>query len=308
MPAEKRELVDYARNGHGLSFRQACLLFCLSSSVYYYQAKRKDDTEIITQLSSLSDEHKRWGFWMMYHRLRNLGYRWNHKRVYRVYTQMRLNLRSKRKKRLPARVKAPLLRPVYPNITWSLDFMHDTLMNGKSIRSLNIIDDFNREVLTIAVDSSLPSGRVIRELDKLIEWRGKPDKIRSDNGPEFISDKIALWCSAYQIEWEFTQPGKPTQNSLIERFNRTFRQDVLDNYMFESLSELRRYARAWMWMYNNERPHSALGFLTPVQFLLKYGKLPTHNSQSQFPTFQQDINIMEKEREKRKSLKQNVAK
>lgn len=308
MPAEKRELVDYARNGHNLSFRQACLLFCLSSSVYYYQAKRKDDTEIITQLSSLSDDHTRWGFWMMFHRLRNLGYRWNHKRVYRVYTQMRLNLRNKRKKRLPARVKAPLLRPVYPNITWSLDFMHDTLMNGKSIRSLNIIDDFNREVLTIAVDSSLPSVRVIRELDKLIEWRGKPDKIRSDNGPEFISDKIALWCSAYQIEWEFTQPGKPTQNSLIERFNRTFRQDVLDNYMFESLSELRKYAGAWMWMYNNERPHSALGYLTPVQFLLKYGKLPAHNNQSQFPTFQQDINIIQKEREKRKILKQNVAK
>lgn len=235
---------------------------------------------------------------MMYHRLRNLGNRWNHKRV---YTQMRLNLRNKRKKRLPARVKTPLLRPVYPNITWSLDFMHDTLMSGKSIRSLNIIDDFNREVLTIAVDSSLPSARVILELDRLIEWRGKPDKIHSDNGPEFISDKIALWCSAYQIEWEFTQPGKPTQNSLIERFNRTFRQDVLDNYMFESLSELRKYARAWMWMYNNERPHSALGYLTPIQFLLKYGKLPEHNHQSQFPTFQQYINIMKKKR------KRNVA-
>ncbi|MDL2251930.1 IS3 family transposase, partial [Odoribacter sp. OttesenSCG-928-J03] len=134
------------RDKHGVSFRQACILFSLSSSVYYYQAKRKDDSEIIAQLSALSEAHRRWGFWLMYHRLRKLGYRWNHKRVYRVYTQMRLNLRCKRKKRLPARNPSPLLRPLYPNVTWSLDFMHDTLDNGKNIRSLNVIDDFNREV------------------------------------------------------------------------------------------------------------------------------------------------------------------
>ena len=247
--------------------------------------------DIIEQLSLLSDLYKSWGFWMMYHRLRNLGHLWNHKKVYRVYTQMRLNLRCKRKKRLPTRVKAPLLCPIYPNVTWSLDFMHDTLSNGKSIRSLNIIDDFNREVLNITVDCSLTASRVIRELDKLIEWRGKPEKIRSDNGPEFISAMIHEWCLTNNIEWEYIQPGKPTQNSLIERFNRTFRQDLLDRYMFDNLSELRKYAHAWMWMYNNERPHSALGYLTPVEFLLKYGKLRTHNHLHQFPTFQQDIII-----------------
>ncbi|MFP5081393.1 integrase core domain-containing protein [Pedobacter sp. JCM 36344] len=115
-----------------------------------------------------------------------------------------------------------------------------------------MIDDFNREVLSITVDSSLPSQRVILELDKLVDWRGKPDTIRSDNGPEFISTAISEWCKTNSVSWNYIQPGKPTQNSLIERFNRTFRQDVLDCYMFDSLAELRKYAQAWAWMYNNE--------------------------------------------------------
>ena len=203
----------------------------------------------------------------------------------------------------PITVKSPLLRTVYPNVTWSLDFMHDTLSNGKTIRTLNVFDDFNREVLSIAVDTSLPSARVVRELKMLIDWRGKPEKIRSDNGPEFISATVEEWCAEQQIEWEYIQPGKPTQNSLIERFNRTFRQDVLDGYMFENLTEMRKYAQAWMWMYNNERPHSALGYLTPVEFLLKYGKLPAHNGQPQYPTFQQDSN----DNSDWKSLTLNVA-
>jgi len=197
---------------------------------------------------------------------------------------MRLNLRNKRKKRLSARVKMPLLCPVGPNITWSLDFMHDTLASGQTIRTLNVIDDFNREALSITVDRSLPAQRVVRELEKLLEWRGKPEKIRSDNGPEFVAEAMRGWCEQNSIQWEFIQPGKPIQNSLIERFNRTFRQDVLDSYMFDSLPEIRKYAQAWVWMYNNERPHSSLGQLTPTEFLLKYGKL------SEFPTFQQDSN------------------
>jgi len=197
---------------------------------------------------------------------------WNHKRVYRIYTDMRLNLRNKRKKRLPVRIKAPLLCPIGPNITWSLDFMHDTLASGKTIRTLNVIDDFSREALSITVDTSLPAQRVIRELEKLLEWRGTPEKIRSDNGPEFIAECIRGWCGQHNIQWEFIQPGKPTQNSLIERFNRTLRQDVLDSYMFDSLSDIRKYADAWAWMYNNERPHSSLGQLTPTEFLPRIWK------------------------------------
>lgn len=202
---------------------------------------------------------------------------------------MRLNLRSKRKKRLPARVKEPLLRPVYPNVTWSMDFMHDTLENGKSVRSLNIIDDFNREVLNITIDTSLPSSKVITQLEQLIEWRGKPEKIRVDNGPEFIAEKLKTWCDINTIELFFIQPGKPTQNSLIERFNRTFRTEFLNVYLFESITEMENYAGVWMWMYNNERPHSALQYLTPRDFLLKYGKV-NHQNAEDFPTFQQNFN------------------
>lgn len=167
---------------------------------------------------------------------------------------MKLNLRNKRKKRLPARVKEPLLRPVYPNVTWSMDFMHDTLECGKKVRSLNIMDDFNREILQVSIDSSLPSAKVISSLEQLTQWRGKAEKIRVDNGPEFIAQKMKDWRNFQGIELQFIQPGKPTQNSLIERFNRTFRSEFLDVYLFKNIKQMRNYAEIWMWKYNNERP------------------------------------------------------
>ena len=201
---------------------------------------------------------------------------------------MKLNLRNKRKKRLPARIKQPLVRPIYPNVTWSMDFMHDSLENGKRIRTLNIIDDFNREILNITIDTSLPSAKVISQLAQLIEWRGKPEKIRVDNGPEFIAEKMKDYCNKNHIELGFIQAGKPTQNSLIERFNRTFRTEFLNVYLFENLKQMRNYAEIWMWIYNNERPHSSLQYLTPRDFLLKYGKLNQNNA-NEFPTFQQNL-------------------
>lgn len=289
MPAERRELVTYAKESFSISLRQACELFRISTSVFYYKAKRKDDdVQISEELLKLAESHRTWGFWMMYNRLRNLDYLWNHKRVYRIYTLMRLNLRCKRKKRIPARTKEPLLRPIHPNVTWSIDFMHDTLQDGRKIRSLNVIDDFNREALMVTVNNSLPAQRVITELDKLIQWRGKPDRIRVDNGPEFIAQKMKDWCQTNDIELTYIQPGKPTQNSLIERFNRTFREEVLDSYMFESARQMQNYVNAWVWVYNNERPHSSLGYLTPRGFLSKYGKLNIQNAE-EFPTFQQDL-------------------
>lgn len=282
--------MEYSKQEFKLSLRQACILFCLSTSVYYYQPKRRNEDDLIIQeLSALADLHKTWGFWLMFHRLRKLNYSWNHKRVYRVYKMMRLNMRNKRKKRLPVGVKEPLLRPISPNITWSIDFMHDTLQCGKKIRSLNIMDDFNREILSISVETSLPSRRVIRELNQLIDWRGKPERIRVDNGPEFIAQALKDWCYEQEVELVYIQPGKPTQNSLIERFNRTFRQEVLDCFMFSSIKELKLFAQAWMWMYNNERPHSGLDYLTPHEFLLKYGKLQQAYL-GEFPTFRQDKN------------------
>lgn len=166
-----------------------------------------------------------------------------------------------------------------------MDFMHDRLTNGSSFRVLNIIDDYNREVLTITADRSISSGRVIRELDKLLEWRGKPEQIRVDNGPEFLAHSMELWCQENEISLQFIQPGKPNQNAYVERFNRTYRDEVLDEHLFEDIAQVKEFSEQWMWEYNNERPHDSLEDLTPVEHLLKYGK------RSAFPTFQQDNSI-----------------
>ena len=258
-------------------------------SVYYYKPKIRDDEPLRQEMSAMATKHNRWGFWMMYQRLRDLNYRDNHKRVYRIYTTMKLNLRRKHKKRLPARVLEPLAQPLHPNLTWSMDFMHDGLMGGKPFRSFNIIDDFNREVLNITIDTSLTSLRVIRELTKLIEWRGKPVKLRCDNGPEYVSQALEDWALNNGIQLTFIQKGKPHQNGYIERFNRTYREEILDNYAFENLSQARVMTNAWMWVYNNERPHSSLGYMTPRGFLLKYvDRRHAQGSEEAFPTFQQD--------------------
>jgi putative transposase len=257
--------------------------------MYYYKAIPRDDEPIREAFSQLAVRHNRWGFWMMFRRLRNLNYTDNHKRMYLIYTAMKLNLRRKHKKRLPARILEPLAQPIAPNLTWSMDFMHDGLIGGKPFRSFNIIDDFNRESLVITLDTSLTSQRIIRELNTLIEWRGKPVKLRVDNGPEFVSAAMELWAEQNKIQLKFIQKGKPHQNGYIERFNRTYREEILDNYAFDTLAQARMMTQAWIWVYNNERPHSSLGYMTPRGFLLKYGKSPDAQDPGfAFPAFQQD--------------------
>lgn len=251
-----------------MSLRQACILFSISTSVYYYQTKSKpEDAEISSKLGQLAQRHPRWGFWMMFHYLRLNEHWWNHKRVYRVYTQMKLNLRRPYKKRLPKRAKESLIQPLFPNMTWSMDFMSDGLISGEPFRSFNIIDDFNREALHITLDRSITSRRITRELDSLIEWREKPEKIRVDNGPEFLAQAMKDWCELHQVTLTYIQKGKPAQNGYIERFNRSFREEILDAFAFESLEQARMLTQAWMWIYNNERPHDAIGNVPPRVFL-----------------------------------------
>ncbi|MEM6765225.1 MAG: IS3 family transposase [Bacteroidota bacterium] len=280
--------MSYCQEEYQLSIRKGCKLFSLSSSVYYYQPVEKDDAVVIEQLDQLAETHPRWGFWKMYHWLRLKGYSWNHKRVYRVYVSKGMSIRRKAKKRLPTRSAISMSYPIDANICWSMDFMHDKVWEGRSFRTWNVIDDFNREVLSIAVDTSISSHRVVRELDRLIEWRGKPQFIRVDNGPEFIAARMQAWCDTHQIELRFIQAGKPTQNSLIERFNRTYREELLDLYCFKSISQVRELTQEWMWGYNTERPHDSLGNLPPRTFLLKYGKVQPPCALPDFPTFQQD--------------------
>lgn len=253
-----------------LSVRKACKIVSIPRSSYDYKAKPKDDAPVQQILTSLVEKHVDIGFWQSFYRIRNKGFIWNHKKVYRVYTDMKLNIRRRIKRRLPARIKEALFIPGAPNEVWSIDFMSDALTDGRKFRLLNIIDDYNRESLAIEVDTSLPSLRLIRTLERIIAERGKPKCIRVDNGPEFISHKLQEWCEANGIRIQYIQPGKPTQNAYVERNNGSIRRGLLNAYLFNSLAEVRIMAEDWRIDYNQERPHKSLGYMSPVRYAEKY--------------------------------------
>ncbi len=250
------------------SQRRICNLYNVNRSTVRRKTVVSDTSREITELlMRLSDSHKRWGFGLMFRWLRRQGYTWNHKRVYKIYCELALNLRIKPKKRLPARSPVPLHQPAQPNSFWSMDFMSDSLASGRKFRTLNVLDDFNRESLAIEIDYSLPTERVVRVLDQVALTRGYPAFIRVDNGPEYISQRLLEWAQQHGVTISHIQPGKPAQNGYIERFNRTYREDILDQYWFSDLNEVRDITYEWMDMYNGQRPHSSLGYKTPWEFL-----------------------------------------
>jgi putative transposase len=268
-PSRRREMAQWAVQQKSVSIPAACQAFGISQTCYRYQAKlSSENSEIADWLIRLTANQRNWGFGLCFLYLRNVkGYGWNHKRVYRIYRALELNLRIKPKKRLVREKPEPLSEPTARNQVWSMDFMHDQLSDGRSIRLFNVIDDFNREGLDIEVDFSLPSERVIRSLERIIEWRGRPDRIRCDNGPEYVSAALMAWASRRGIHVGFIQPGKPQQNAYIERYNRTVRYDWLAHYLFDSIEEVQEFATRWLWTYNHERPNMATGGITPKQKL-----------------------------------------
>jgi putative transposase len=250
---------------------RACRVVGLHKSLWYYRS-RKDDTEIIEKLRELAERFPTRGFDDYYGKIRNEGLRWNRKRVLRVYRSLKLGLRRKHKRRLPARIKQPLQQAQKPNESYSMDFLSDALSTKRKVRVLNIMDDCTRESLSVYADFSIPGEKVVDVLKSIVLERGKPEQIRVDNGPEFLSKVFVEWCNKQSIAIKYIQPGKPMQNGYIERLNRTFREDVLDAYEFDNLEQLRILCDEWQHQYNNFHPHQALNGKTPAMTVNNYQK------------------------------------
>lgn len=260
-----------------MSLRRACRVVGISGSVYKYRPDTQKDVPVIEALQKAVERYPAYGFSKLFKILRRWGYPWNHKRVYRLYSQLNLNKRRRGKKRLPTRYPEPLAVPATANQSWSIDFMSDSLFCGRRFRTFNVVDDFNREALAIEIDLSLPAQRMIRVLDRIVAWRGYPQQLRMDNGPEFISATLAEWADDHGIKLEFIKPGKPTQNSYVERFNRTYRDEILNMYVFTTLNEVRELTENWIREYNEERPHDSLNDLTPWEYLALHNKPENSN-------------------------------
>lgn len=283
--------MEEIKTEQSISTVRACRIVGLSTSAVYYKS-RKDDSEVITKLQSLAEKLPTRGFGVYYGRIRNEGLAWNHKRVKRVYDLLHLNLRRKHKRRLPNREKLPLEQPTQINQKWSMDFMSDALTDGRKFRTFNLIDDFNREVLAVEADTSLPAKRVVRVLERVIWERGKPTFIRVDNGPEFISSTLETFCKDQGITLQFIKPGKPMQNGFVERLNRTYREDVLDAYLFNNLTQVRAISEEWMTDYNTYHPHQSLKGYSPIGYrqAVESGKLRPTQPKQEFTTCNSSFN------------------
>lgn len=247
----------------------ACRAFSISETCYWYQPKLSDENELIADwLVDFTTAKKTRGFGLCYLHLRNVkGFKWNHKRVYRIYRELELNMRIKPGKRLQREKPEPLAVPESPNEVWSRDFMADQLADCRPFRTLNVLDDFNRKGLAIEVDFSLPSECVVRTLNQIMAWRGKPFATRVDTGPEYVSGRLQNRAEKAGISLIYIQPGKPQQNACVERCNRTVRTEWLGRYHFDSIEEVQEHATRWLWTYNNERPNMGIGRMTPMQKL-----------------------------------------
>ncbi len=261
----QREAVGRVMERHGLSQRHACRLVGLDRSTLRYQRKRPDDATVRQRLRELAAERRRFGYRRLGWMLAREGHAMNHKKLYRLYHEERLMVRRRRGRKRALGTRAPMTLPNAINQRWSLDFVSDTLSDGRRFRILCIVDDFSRECLATVVDTSLGGVRVVRELEHLGFERGTPRVIVSDNGTELTSCAVLRWATG-RLDWHYIEPGKPVQNAFIESFNSKLRDECLNEHVFLTLAEARETIEAWRHDYNHLRPHGSLGALTPTEF------------------------------------------
>jgi len=255
------------REAPGLSERRACRLVGMARTSCRYEPQPLEQEENLkARLRTLAGERRRFGYRRLTVLLRREGWTVNHKRVYRLYRQEGLEVRRRKRKRIGAGERQPLAIPTRPNERWSMDFVADALTDGRRFRSLNIVDDFNRECLAAEVDTSLPGARVVRVLEQLGERRGLPQVLVTDNGPEFAGQALDVWAYEQGVKLHFIEPGKPVQSAFIESFNGKMRDECLNEHWFGTPGEARQTIEAWRRDYNEVRPHSALGNRTPQEF------------------------------------------
>jgi putative transposase len=263
---------------HELSQRRACRLVGIDHSTLRYQARRADDQPLRQRLRELAAVRRRFGYRRLGWLLMREGWRMNHKKLYRLYHEEKLMVRRRSGRKRAVGTRAPMLLPKRINQRWSLDFIADTLSDGRRFRILCVVDDFSRECLACVVDTSLSGVRVVRELDRLTDQRATPQVIVSDNGSELTSVAVLRWVPG-RVEWHYIEPGKPVQNAFIESFNSRLRDECLNEHLFDSLTEARQIIEAWRLDYNCARPHSSLGTLTPSEFADLQGDGPPEQAQ-----------------------------
>lgn len=263
---ERRRTVEKVRAAVGISERRAVRFTGFPRSTMRYQTVREPQDELRARIRAIAAERPRWGYRFMHAKLRREGWPVNRKRVQRLYRDEGLAVRRRGKKRR-SQVTRPVRRPLGgPNERWSMDFVSDTLSSGRTFRCLNIVDEFNRECVTIYPSHSIPAVRVIEVLERLRDERGLPQVIVTDNGSEFTSRAFDAWAYARGVKIDFIQPGKPVQNCFVESFNGTFRDDCLNLHWFLSIADAQRTIEAWRVDYNEVRPHTSLDWLTPAEY------------------------------------------
>lgn len=258
--------MNWAMNEKSYSQRRACALVGIDPKTYRYASKRSDDTELRESLRELAHKRRRFGYRRLHVLLRRKGVEVNHKKLFKLYREEKLTVRRRGGRKRALGTRAPMAIPQGANQRWSVDFVSDVLEDGRRFRIFAVVDDFTRECLALVVDTSISGRRVARELTTLIERRGKPCMIVSDNGTEFTSNAILGWTDETGVEWHYIAPGKPMQNAFVESFNGRLRDECLNEHVFRGLAEARRIIAAWREDYNEERPHTSLGGLTPREF------------------------------------------